>query len=615
MATYNDYRQYVPFTKPASYGGVSSSFWTAVKANPIHAGYTVVEGDVYGSTSESAKRSCIKTWLECKEISVDTENNTSSVDVYMYAQWVGNPNGNWITVSGLAMPKLDGTRTGYMQLGKINCNGVENVYDSKQLSVNDTDGTLYTSNDGTTDAVKKWGLDFNYYGALSAKSNYNEANAPIEFAHDTFVIAHDKSTGEGTATISASFEFKYGSTAPNIVQGGNASTTIALTKIDVKKVESSTLSISGDANYGKSLSFQITRQPSGIVHTTTNELVEYSLNNGTSWSTCKARTNNVTSFDFMPLDYNSTPQNGSSTSVKFRITTFADTQTSQPVGNANVYDVVITYNASDSSYNFSVSGNPSITFANQIGGKNVIGKTSISAISKGTLTAQPKYNATVDTTYGTNGYLITLKNASVGSVINSADAKWEVTSCDTRGKVSSVLSQSIPTVYVAPPTITGAVVYRANASGTPDENGTYIFANVTASSDKSNISTNNAVIKAKISSASWSSAVTIPNGVNTKIAENVSDNETYSFNISVSDLVYTNADVRTAYVGGKSIEFNLTRYGLGIGMYTDADASNKKVQIAPDYTFMCSKNMRVFNDDGSDGGTLVDYLKTIFQTK
>ena len=405
--------------------------------------------------------------------------------------------------------------------------------------------------------------------SVTPKINYIDTrNAVVcTFATWTGNVSHN-SDGSLNCPIVASFTH-YGSTT---LDSGSLSGNASLDTIP----RASSLSLSTySVNVGGSITANITRASSSFTHA-----VEFYINSTyyqkyTSVGTSQAFTIPVNWYNAMP--------SSSSCTAYCRITTYnGSTQIGSSVTKS------FTVNASNAN---AVAGTVSLTPTSILGktilvkGKNTIKVTASSfGVSSGSSLSSYRF----DVLYGSSIIATTTTTSTsvtFGPFHYSGTLTFKVTITDTRGKIAS--SQNTYTCYdYYLPSFSAFNAYRANSSGSPDVNGTYLRCTYTQSYASVN-NTNTVTVVADYSG----NKVNCSNG-SVLINLNGDITTTYTVYLTITDSYGGSSRTSAITIFGQSRILNITSDGMGVAV----GKMSEKTDSHTNGLFECAFDAKFYKD-------------------
>lgn len=214
------------------------------------------------------------------------------------------------------------------------------------------------------------------------------------------------------------------------------------------------------------------------------------------------------------------------------------------------------------------------------------------------------YGSSISSFVLSGAYTGTVNGSSLnytGGVLSSSGQKtFSVTARDSRGRVSTALSQSITVYAYSQPVVTAFVVER----GTTDAKKVTVRANWSFSSvNGKNAATATLYYKRSTSSA-WTAYGEISQNTSTTLTVDFDEEHSYNFRVRIEDSI-GNAAQDESFISTASVllDFRAGGKGLGIGKIAETDS----LEIALDTVFMGD----VYVQSGASKIPLATYIKNI----
>lgn len=479
---------------------------------PINSGYTVIDGTTTGYYNNNNPSALVKTWAEYKitQSAADLLANQSRIDIKVYSQAITGA-----SASGMAK---------------------------------------YTT-----------ARDFGYAGWDNAnRSSYTCTYDFNNFALNTFfngelVVPHN---ADGTKTITLQAGF---TTASQSITGGSAAASVTLPTIAQK----TTIDSVNGLKFGFPTTVQLNRKASNLT-----DRVTLSIGN----QVVKDTTNTATSFNFtLARSYAPATALPCALSGTLTVETFNGSTSIGTVTQSVTFEV----DSSDAEFIPTITTTPSSEAVNTsvpaLGNDTAVANYSKIKVTSPVSDISLKYGATIAQRYvmfvGSNTVSSTTASSFTSDVINSAgDIYWYYVVTDSRG-FSVTVSGYYTVINSSAPTANPIEVWRGDANGDPDDNGTYIYAQATASYDSLN-GHNSATMTAQVDGGA---SVTLQNGVRATLKNNASISSDYTVTVEITDILRSRT--LAFRIPSATVPFNInnTHNGVGIGRYSD---TQNKLQVA-----------------------------------
>lgn len=477
---------------------------------PINTGYTVVDGTTTGNYNNGHPELIVHTWMEYLIIphtTADETANQTRIDIKLYSE--------------VHQPQGSGT------------------------------GMSYTSS----------ARDFGYAGwdggnRTPYNCTYNFNNfARVTFFDGTITVPHN---ADGTKTITLEAGF---TTLPETwaITGGSASASVTLPTI-IQKTE--IVSVSG-LKYGYNTTVQLSRKASNLRETAVLAI------SGTNIS-LKSTSDANADFTFvLARTYAPTTAFPCALTGTLTVETFNGATSLGSVSQS----VTFTADGNDNAFAPTLTAEPVVVAYNDV--VSALGTdTAVATYSKINVSAQKadvslKYGATIAERYVEfqDGRRVSLDQTDhISNIINSAGMYgWTYVVSDSRG-FPCFRSGNFNVVNAVMPSAI-ASVWRGNSDGTPNEFGTYIFAQATATYESYN-GHNSVSMTAQVGS---DTPVALTDGVRATLKTNASASTPYQVYIDVTDILATNRlsfSLSSAHI---PLHIRASGRGVGIGKYCDTD--------------------------------------------
>lgn len=474
---------------------------------PVHSGYTVLAGTTTGKNSAK-----VDTWIEYKVIDRSIEDNTSTINVYLYAR---------ANTSGLQTKWTTSARYGSLTIA------------------------------GTT-----------YQGAImSGGYNFTSTSIANEFAQKTnLVIAHNT---DGTKSITLSGTWNKGGSDSEWVTGGNVSSkTITIPTIP----RASTFTCPATVTAGSSMTVTISRASNNFTHSIT-----YTIGKNSDTEEDVATSKSIT----IPASWVASVSTTSATitvttySNGTAIGSTSKTITvNAPSGNPSIGSMTVTEAGGiiPSSWNF---------VDEYVNGKSKL-SVNLSNVSASSGSSITSYSINAAGYSGTGANLNSLPFVTSGFIkgneATNTTAKVKATVTDGRGRTSAQQEKTITIYAYRNPWFTSLSCYRSNAQGTAADDGKNIA--ITAVADKSSCNGKNSVTlkyRYRMAGQEWPEQYTsLTSGTQTIVGSNALSLEYgYEVEIVATDALGSSArEVIGVPTAERLININSSGSGLAVGGFS-----------------------------------------------
>jgi phage structural protein len=283
-------------------------------------------------------------------------------------------------------------------------------------------------------------------------STWVNSNGWTNLGSKTYTVNHN-SDGTCSATISGSFSGTYN--GANVLRSGSASATVTLNTIP--RASSFTLNRSSATIGSDAITLNISRASSNFTH-------KIKVGWGGTWYLVGE--NIATSHSFTPpMSYCNSIPNATSGTATVKVETLNN---GSWIGEASK---TITLNVPSS---VAPSVSIGVTANSALSGHDVAGKTTFTVKAN---SATGSYGSTIKSYSITGGGLNSTSSSATTGTLGAGSYKFTVKVTDSRGRTASASKDVTVHGYSKPSASFN--VYRANSSGSAQNDGTYVYAKIT----------------------------------------------------------------------------------------------------------------------------------------